>query len=134
MGENSPERPKELIEAEKAFYNSKSIWDYLNNGRYYSAYQKIVLSDEAKKYSKLKKEYFVFKKARNIIIEELYSFGIVTIGNNRKSVKIFGIDGELYNIKISYVNCYSKKQIVITDIKFDEDVQKVLYAIEKQKN
>ena len=98
------------------------------------AYQKIVLSDEAKKYSKLKKEYFVFKKARNIIIEELYSFGIVTIGNNRKSVKIFGIDGERYNIKISYVNCYSKKQIVITDIKFDEDVQKVIYAIEKQKN
>ena len=98
------------------------------------AYQKIVLSDEAKKYSKLKKEYFVFKKARNIIIEELYSFGIVTIGNNRKSVKIFGIDGELYNIKISYVNSYSKKKIVITDIKFDEDVQKVIYAIEKQKN
>ena len=128
------ERPKELIEAEKAFYNSKSIWDYLNNGRYYSAYQKIVLSDEAKKYSKLKKEYFVFKKARNIIIEELYSFGIVTIGNNRKSVKIFGIDGELYNIKISYVNSYSTKKIVITDIKFDEDVQKVIYAIEKQKN
>ena len=87
-----------------------------------------------KKYSKLKKEYFVFKKARNIIIEELYSFGIVTIGNNRKSVKIFGIDGELYNIKISYVNSYSTKKIVITDIKFDEDVQKILYAIEKQKN
>ena len=49
-------------------------------------------------------------------------------------MKIFGIDGELYNIKISYVNSYSTKKIVITDIKFDEDVQKILYAIEKQKN
>lgn len=126
------ERPEELIEAEKAFFASKSILNDLYNGKCYSAYQKIVLSDEAKKYFKLKKEYFVFKEARDIIIKELYGFGIVTIGNNRKSVKIFGLDGELYNMKISYVNSYSTREIVITDIKFDEDVQKVLDAIEKK--
>lgn len=49
-------------------------------------------------------------------------------------MKIFGLDGEQYNMKISYINCYSTREIVITDIKFDEEVQKVIDAIEKKIN
>lgn len=128
------ERPEELKEAEKDLVFSESFLNDFYNENYISLYQKLLFSDKMIKYLKLKKECDSLKNARDVIIKELYSSGESTIANNSKSVKIFGIDGERYNIKISYVNCYSKNQIVITDIKFDEDVQKVLYAIEKQKN